>query len=262
MIATEAQKNGVDQIIIGSMNFGFDTGYKEQWQEVISSIRSVYSGELGYESFYYSENIVPWDLVDNIAVNFNPDLGSAKNSASDIVPLYLQTVDNTGWATYNPYQTILNLDNKYAGKDIMLYGIAMSPIQTALNEDISVHDTVYKNTGALDLSNLNFDLLEKRYDGFFEFFGNYLDDRVDAVQFWSFAPWADAEWIKSPSNDPTSIALNAYARGGYFFNYQPETLDIMDDYLLRGWGANDLDFPNSNDLTQVGLIGNQPPWGD
>lgn len=251
-IATQAQHYGVDQIVIGKMNSGFDQGYQEQWQALIDSIRSVYSGELAYHGHYYQNNIVPWQLVDNIAAKFNPDLGSATYNESTIVDRYHSAPEK-----YNPRSTVAetldSLIEKYPDKDIMLYGVAKSPVQTALNEDILVHQIMHRERAVLDTSDIDFDLSIARYNAFFEFFGNYVDDRISAVQFWQYAPWAEAHWIKYPMNH-TGQAYHAYARGGYFLNYQPEILDALDDYLLPGWGHNTLEFSDSNDrniLTQT-----------
>jgi hypothetical protein len=244
-IAMQAQLYGVDQIVIGGMNFGFDKGYQAQWQSVVDSIRSVYSGELAYLSFYNQDNIVPWQLVDNIAAKFNPDLGQATYDESTIVDRYHSTAEQ-----WDPHSTVAekldSLFEKYPDKDIMLYGISKSPVQTALNEDIPVHEIMFRDWGVLDHGTIDFDLAIARYNAFFEFFGNYADDRVSAVQFWQYAPWAEAHWIKYPMNF-TGQAYNAYARGGYFLNYQPEILDALDDYLLSGWGYNTLELPDSND---------------
>lgn len=267
-LAIQAQASGVDQIVIGGMNFGFDTGYRDEWQNLISGIRNVYTGELSYETYYQRDGVVPWDLVDNIALTFAPDLGAPKYSAADIVPLYLQDMDRSAWGTFNPYERINELSARYQDKDLMIYGVAKSPVQTALNENIPVHEVLYQNNQSQDLSTLDFNLQNTRYDGFFEFFGNYLDDKVSAVQFWQFAPWAESTWIKNPQ-DSIGEKFNTYARGGYFLNYQPETLDAINDYLQQGWGHNTLDFPDSNDAQVMPMslmmgphLSNPNPWGD
>lgn len=244
-IAIQAQRHGVDQIVIGKMNSGFDKGYQAQWQSVIDSIRSVYSGELAYHGHYYQDDIVPWQLVDNIAVKFNPDLGSATYDESTIVNRY-HSVTEKNSSRLTVSEILDNLFEKYPDKDIMLYGISKSPVQTALNEDIPVHEIMHRDRAVLDTAAIDFDLAIARYNAFFEFFGNYVDDRVSAVQFWQYAPWAEAHWIKYSMNS-TGLAYNAYARGGYFLNHQPEILDALDDYLLSGWGHNTLEFSDSND---------------
>jgi hypothetical protein len=246
MIGQLAQHHGVDQLVIGFMNFGFDSSYQAKWKNLVDGIRSVYHGELAYETAYQVNDVVVWGLVDNVALTFQPNLGDARYGASEIVPLYLRHSDQSPWGTFNPYQTVLDIVQRYDSKDVMLYSISKSPVQPGLGETVNVHDILYKQNEILDLSRLDFDLLSARYSGFLEFFNNYLDDKIDAVQFWQFAPWADADWIRD-TTDANGKAMNAYARGGYFLNYQPESLDILDDYFLHGWGANYLAFPGSND---------------
>lgn len=238
-IAGLAQKHGVDQIVIGSNNHGLDQAHDQEWKELVDSIRSVYKGELAYETFYHRDGVIPWKYVDNIAAQFQPDLGSKQYHVGNIVPLYL-TTDANG---FNPYQEIKDFATSHPDKDVMLYGIGKSPLQTALNEDVQVH-TVYDGK-ILDLSGMDTLLQEARYRAFMEFAGNHLQDEIDAIQFWQFAPWMDAGWIEEPPPAPGDFwgkAYQAYAKGGYALNYQPQVLDVLDDYMIPGWGTNFFDF--------------------
>jgi hypothetical protein len=72
-IAKKSQIYGVDSIRIGSFNNSFDTQeYKNNWVNVIDSIRNVYKGSLSYQSNAENKNSVIWNLVDIVKVNFTP----------------------------------------------------------------------------------------------------------------------------------------------------------------------------------------------
>jgi len=115
---------GVDGIRIGQFNLGFDQReYVADWQSVISSIREVYSGTLGYQGPIEDNNNSVYSLVDEIQVNFSPALRlQSSYTAKDIVSLYFHPymMGNKQISQESLFSRLKNLSDQYPNKKITL----------------------------------------------------------------------------------------------------------------------------------------------
>jgi len=248
-IAGLAQLHKVDQIDIGVFNAGFDTSqYLSNWSEVISSMRGVFSGKLGYVSDYRSNNVV-WNLVDVLAMNFNPVLSRTPlYDPTQIIPSYFQTQDDSQHGgSHNAFIKLIQTIEKYPNKVYELSNLMISPAMSAVGNVINLAQYVYTDgfstapgKDSRVAPNLKFDnsLMVAWYQSFFEFFGNYLADKVSSISYFQYAPWADATWIKN-SQGVNGLAFNSYAKGT-FLNYQAEAEAIISAYIKNPWGWHNI----------------------
>jgi methionine-rich copper-binding protein CopC len=100
-----AQANGAEMFLIGTEFDTLSSGNLANWQSLISSVRSVYSGTVGYCSNWYNYNLVCfWNYLDFVGVDaYFPLSTSQTPTVSEIV---------NGWTSYNYYGTNRNWINE------------------------------------------------------------------------------------------------------------------------------------------------------
>lgn len=249
-IAKKAQTYGVDSITIGMNNFGFSDSlkYKTNWVDITSAIRSVYSGQLGYQDIFSNatKNIV-FELVDNIIISFQPNLSPSKiYDAEKIVPLYFNSVDRI-----DTHQNILNIIDKNAGKKIFLE-ISPEPGQPGIGNFVDIRSSVFgENSGAtlpgfydfriFPSDKIDYLSLQAQLKAFLEYLGNYLEDKVSGFEYNQYAPWTDAAWFRNPSN-VADTAYNAMIRAVGVLNYTPQAEEVISQYISRNWGFTTLHY--------------------
>jgi len=231
-IATKANLYGVDGIQIGQLNSGFDQReYVTNWQSVISSIRQVYSGTLGYQGSIEDRNNPLYSLVDEIQVSFSFALRlQSSYTAKDIVNLHLQPymMGNKKLSQESLLSRLQNLSDQYPNKKITLE-LMFQPGQSAGHEDADPWSYVFEENPLLENAKdqnslrpfpadlIDVKLNQQKIFGFFEFLGNYVGEIVDGVQHYQYTPWAEADWIKKPNpNNLTGQVWNSMAKAGRF----------------------------------------------
>jgi len=267
MIAKLAQTHKVDEIIIGKQNSFFENAsYASDWQNVISSIRQVYTGKLGYTSTYEFSNNAIWGLVDVVHMVFNPVLSTTPlYDPEQIIPSYFRTQDSSG--SKNAYDLLLQQVNKYQSKEVKLSNLAFSPAQNAVGTVINLSDylwgsgtsaasTSYKATSANGAGvKIDNEIMQAWITSFFEFVGNYLKDKIDGVSFDQYAPWTEANWIQAPGNQIKNQAYNTYVKSNFFLNHMPSAEDVISKYISQDWGWHTLYYGTSGSDTLVGNTG-------
>ena len=91
-------------------------------------------------------------------------------------------------------------------------------------------------------TNLN----NQKIAGFFEFFGNYLDKNISAIQFWQYMPWAEANWLRDPQTLQAK-AWQSVVRSMGALNWNPEAEKMIGNYLTNEWGFSALHFGSDSD---------------
>jgi hypothetical protein len=262
-IANRAQSAGVDSIRIGNVNFGFSTvDYEQKWSEIIDSIRSVYEGSLSYQSYVWDGNNIIWDLVDVVKVEFNPKWPLQSSFTSeDIASLYLTPYlsANKNLSYQSALDSVLSLIDRYPDKKIELQ-VRFIPGESAGHEFDDIFSYVFEHdtfsVNAKDQSTLtsypeewiDTNLNNQKIAGFLEFFGNYLKNDISALQFWQYMPWAEANWIRNPSNN-IGQAWQSFTKAGGALNWNPEGEKVISSYFTKEWGFSTLHFGSeSNDI--------------
>ncbi len=136
-LAKACQSKGVEAIAIGNEMLHFTTGdTKGYWENLISQIRSVYSGKLTYAAFVsfnptWKESEmtqIKWlDKLDYIGVDFYPQLTVSKNATYDdfVKALYGNNPQKTNWVEY-----LRNL-SETTGKKIMFTEVGVASFDGA-----------------------------------------------------------------------------------------------------------------------------------
>ena len=260
-IAKKSQMYGVDCIRIGSFNNSFDTQeYKNNWVNVIDSIRNVYKGSLSYESNVENTNSVIWNLIDIIKVSFDPKWNLQSSfTKEEFARLYLTPyiAGNQKLSSESAHESILSLKNKFPDKKIELQ-VSFNPGQSAGHEFADAWSYVFaadplkentKNQATLVPypeiwidTNLN----DQKIAGFFEFFGNYLEKDISAIQFWQYMPWAEANWIRAPISVNGQVWQSVIRAMGAL-NWNQEAEKMISSYLTNEWGFSTLHFGSVSD---------------
>jgi len=266
-IASRAQHYGVDGITIGAFNFGFDTkDYQSYWAEIVSSIRQVYKGTLRYSSHEYDVENPIWKLVDEIQISIDPKWNLQSNfNADDFVDLYLGSylAGNKTLSEFSIDSRIKQFLTEYPNKSIGLE-IMFQPGQSAGNEFINPWGYVHSEENPLlensnDQKNLKIfedklidvRLNQKKIEGFFEYFGNYLKNNISNIQYWQYAPWAEAEWLRKPETFENKVWASV-KRAGPSLNWNPEAEETLKFYLNREWGFTTLHYDTTSNDQLIG----------
>jgi hypothetical protein len=256
-IAAKAQSYGVDGITVASFQFGYAVDrYTAQWSEVIGALRSVYKGTLRYSSNVEDTENPLWNLVDEIQIQLNPDwLLEPDFSAEDFVPLYLgpYIAGNRTTSNVSTDQRINELISKYPTKSVSLE-VMFQPGKSAGNEFEDPWSYVFtpdpNQVNGADQSRLFPDqwidkaLNQQKISGFFEYFGNYLQNKISGVQVWQYMPWAESNWIREPKNSH-GVAWQSAVRAGPALNWNPEAEEMLGSYLTKPWGFKTLHYGSS-----------------
>ena len=253
-IAAKAQSYGVDGITVASFQFGYAVDlYTTQWSEVIDSLRSVYKGTLRYSSNVEDTENPLWRLVDEIQIFINPDwLLQPDFSAEDFVPLYLgpYIAGNGKTSNVSTDQRIKEMLSKYPSKAVSLE-VRFDPGKSAGNEFQDPWSYVFtpdpNKINGSDQSRLFPDewidkaLNQQKISGFFEYFGNHLQDKISGVQVWQYMPWTEANWIRKPES-ANAEAWQSVVRAGPALNWNPEAEEMLGRYLTQPWGFKTLHY--------------------
>jgi hypothetical protein len=253
-VARQAQNYGVESIRIGMMNFGFsdNPSYKSYWQDLVDSIRKVYSGTLGYQDLLWEKNNIVWDMVDNAIVSFFPNLSATPvYDVEKLVDLYKTTQNQINQPhNHNPHTELLDFIARWKHKNIILNDIWFQPGQPGAGRYIDISSYVWKKG---DLANeademrvfpenqIDYKSLETQIQAFFEYLGNYVADKVVGFEYFQYAPWADVAWLRSPKTfSDQSYQSTMRAKG--FLNLTPQAEEAISQYISRDWGFKTLHY--------------------
>ena len=259
-LAKKAQQYGVDGFQIGSMNIGVvDAAYVDNWSNLVNSIRAVYSGTLRYESYLEDLKNPLWNLVDQIQLKITP-IWSLKDTytAQEIANLYMSpyTMGNGQISTMSVNDRLAQYNKLYPGKSISLE-VSFKPGQSAGHESVNPWGYVYEfsitGDGVRNADNLkvfpdawiDYDLNSQKIAGFLEYFGNHLKNSISGIQYWQYAPWTEAAWIRAPMNFEGQV-WQSITRAGNSLSWNPAAEEMLQTYLAKGWGFHFINYGTSS----------------
>lgn len=253
-VARQAQSYGVDSLEIGINNFGFsdNPSYKPYWQDIVDSIRKVYSGTLGYQDLLWETNNVIWDLVDNAVISFSPNLSTTPvYDVEKLVNLYRTTQNQINQpSNLNPHTKLIEFINQWKDKNIILNDIWFQPGQPGAGRYVDIDSYVWKKD---DLTNeademrifpenqIDYKSLNVQIQAFFEYFGNFLADKVAGFEYFQYAPWADVAWLRAPKT-LHNYSYQSTMRAKGFLNLTPQAEEAISQYISRDWGFKTLHY--------------------
>ena len=153
--AKQAQKHGVSKIFLGSESDNFATQqYHSEWANIVSGVRSNFSGKLTWDAIYFGTELQPinnvaiWDLLDSIGLSFYPSISAKPTYDVDrIVSLFTYKTPNDvaggRYQVYGPVASVVEevkaLSKKY-GLPVELGECNYQPIADNLMGYISEFD--------------------------------------------------------------------------------------------------------------------------
>ena len=232
MLAAKAQLAGVDTFYIGYLQGGFDLADNlHYWQDIVSSVRKVFSGKLAYVGMY--SNISPvLGLVDELHVHFDPQLSRSAIYDIDSIIVKYSTPDADVHAPYNVIAGIKSIYEKYS-KPIILDNIRFDAGANGLGNFSDYFGMAL--AGTISSVQPNIQLQTARITGFFELLRTQLSTQVGGFNPREYFPWMQADWIKKPNiNRAGDMAFNKYSSLGFDLYEQPQTEAIY-KYFIDGF---------------------------
>jgi hypothetical protein len=221
VLAVEAEKHKVDGFYIGTMNLGLDTTpYMTNWDNVITQIKTVYTGKLIYESCDRCTTQV-WSRVDLIAVGVHAKI--AKSSATTMASIINDT------AIFNLIVDIQRIATLYQ-KPILLDGVSVG----ATGKDDDLGSVISGQTPYTSLQP-NYALQAVKIATVFELVGSKLTKQVVGVQWSEYMPWSQATWIQNPTNANSWAWHHAQFYGIDLLNNEPAQKKLS-EHFSKPWG--------------------------
>lgn len=265
-LAKKAQQYGVDGFQIGSFNFGIASApYIDDWSQLVKSIKAVYQGTLLYDSNLEDLNNPLWNLVDEIRLTISP-VWSLKETytAQDISNLYLTPyIMGNGLVSAVSVDDMLSQYTKlYPSKQISLE-VSFRAGESAGHESTDPWSYVYEF--AIDSNNakdpntlreypdawIDYDLNAQKIAGFLEYFGNHLKTSISGIQYWQYAPWTEANWIRAPMTMESQV-WQSVQKAGPSLNWNPSAEAMLEAYLTKGWGFHFINHGTSSHDVLIG----------
>jgi len=222
-LATLAQTHQVDAIYAGLFQMGFDTQqYTPQWQTIVNSIRSVYSGKLIYATCRQCDDNVVWGMVDIVSTDFTTDTTPACSAAVlQIKNHYTNTVED-----------VRTISRRY-NKPVWLEQVKFDTIGCNLAPNINTYDLLL--AGQLNHNHQpNPDWQMNSIRSVFEVVAEKLSSEVSGLEFGVYIPWTQAEWIQSPNSESDRL-WNTFDKLGYSLYNNDQAQFTFEEYLGKPW---------------------------
>jgi Ca2+-binding RTX toxin-like protein len=186
--AEVAQANGVTKLIITNELENMTTQYRAQWLDVISAVRSVYSGQIGVNALpNEAQHLTFGDKIDFVGLSVYPLLTTnTEPTVAQLVDGWMHDANGINWFDLvNQVHSLYNLPVEVSEVAfVSRYGAASQ----ANNVDL---------TGPVDLA-----AQQNEYEAFFDVFSN-LPSWFSGVSFW-----------RADESPPGSLAADDDPEGG------------------------------------------------
>ena len=206
-LAKLAQQNHVETFDIGQNNYGYDSAtYAPLWQQVITAVRSVYTGTIAYQACY--DNAV-FGLVDQINFVPNPVVSTTPiYNLAQIVEGYYHTPVWTNGPTY--FQEIATMIKEYGATPIVLDAFQAQASNVGIgNVTYSFSTLVDKGADALaTIPKPNHTEQALAFEAFLYVAQHLMGTQVAGVGFDGYNPWAQAAWLQNPGTNVTGQIWN------------------------------------------------------
>jgi Ca2+-binding RTX toxin-like protein len=257
-LAAIAEQGDVDTFAIGNeMTSLSGTQYEGYWRDIISSVRSVYSGDITYAAATDEASKVSfWDQLDIIGVNTYPPLTASKEpTVSELVNAWNEVPFNPYYAKAFDHQSPVDFLHSLAldhGKKVLMTEVGYRSIDgTAINPGGGSSKAPPDAAEQADA-----------YNAFMQVWGTQGGTWFKGVQFWQWdLSNLPNETGYSPQHKPAEQVVDQYFHGN---GYLPETTtygsaigDIIDrgagpDIVHGGLGHDEIYAGGGNDVIVAG----------
>src|SRR4051812_7423242 len=181
-LADIAQQTGVEVVAIGNeMSSLSGAQYQSYWNDIISSVRAVYHGELTYAAATDEASKVSfWNELDSIGVNTYPPLAAAANpTVAELVDAWSLVPTNPYWAAAfngkSPVDFLRGLSDQY-GKPVLMTEAGYRSIYYGTTITGS-----WKTSGPIDLQ-----MQADAYAAFLQVWSSKSGPWLQGVEFWQW----------------------------------------------------------------------------
>ena len=181
-LAQSAQSVGADGFYVGSLQLGLDSStYNSQWDTVISTYRSVFSGKLLYAACYQCTNVI-WNKVDIVDLGVNFPTTTTATTLQQLVVDYSKTdIASKVLANSATYK-----------KPIILSGLSVNAAETAVDP----WNTLMAG-GSFGAAAPNYSLQSMKLAAELELISIKLNGAVSGEVIGNYLPWTNATWIEN-----------------------------------------------------------------
>ena len=248
-----AQETGAPMLCIGTEMKSLSGAYRDNWVDLIDSIREVYDGLITYAATYdEAAHVTFWDKVDYIGVDaYVPLTYSNDPSVDDMVRAWTET-------PVNEY-----IKNIYGGKSVVEYYKALSEQygKKMIFTEVGYRslDGTNKDPGAWGGNNPITDQLEQRdaYEALFKVMTTYGGQWLDGAFLWSYHPFENPESAGIQPSDYTTQGKLANSTVTTAYSSPIHVTGLTRNGTA---GADKLDGGYHNDVLN-GAGGNDVLWG-
>lgn len=222
-LATLAQAHQVDGVYAGLYQMGFDTRqYASQWQDIVNSIRSVYSGKLIYATCIQCGDNVVWEMVDIVSTDFTTETIPACSAAVlQIKTHYSNTVN-----------AVKNISRRY-NKPIWLEQVRFDTIGCSLAPKTSSYELLL--AGQLNNSyQIDRNWQTNSIRAVFEVVAEHFSAEVAGLEFGTYLPWLQAEWIQEQQSEYGKLWYMIDKLGSSLYN-NDQAQFTFEEYLGKPW---------------------------
>ena len=222
-IAQQAQLHKVDGFYIGTHNIGLDSvEYMTRWEQVISQVKSVYTGKLLYESCYQCSTPI-WNKIDIVALGINDLPATVVNNSLSQVVNHPSLIDFVLYVQKNFAQ--------YA-KPIIIDSVAINA--SATTADLFAMAQSGQNIISMQA---NYPQQAIALSVAFELAGTKLNNIVSGISFKEYMPWGNASWIQHPNpNRQEDVNFNLVMALGIDLYHNEPAQTKLSEYLQKPWG--------------------------
>lgn len=184
-LADFATQNNVDAICIGTEMNHLDTGFRDQWSELVAAVRARFAGLVTYDAFFNRwccsvpdiGEVCFWDLVDMIGVSLYVPV--TRNDDASVEEI------RRGWFE--------SIEPEFEISDVIAYlkGIAQDadkPLMALEGGYQSVSGGLYDMTGPSTHKTVNYDLQSRGLDAYLRVLSENKDSWFKGVSLWQLTP--------------------------------------------------------------------------
>jgi hypothetical protein len=229
-IAQIAEQHKVEYISIGAGNMGIDAGYDSGWQNIVTAIKSVYTGKIMYSGYLDGSRPVVYKYVDVIGVMSKDVLSNTPvTDVVTIMGLYRNTADRHDIVSY--FKDIKAAYNK----PVWYEGFSTSAADVGVNKPINLYDQAIAGAIANSTLVVSFAGQVAQIQAFFETINGPLANTVDGLSIGEFSPWGLASWIQN-STPGGGSAWIIKLLGDYQLTTDSVAQSAIKTYLTQPWG--------------------------
>ena len=250
-IASRAEQSGVDGMYVGTYQIDFDNEpNRMDWLSLVEGIRSVFTGKLIYKSDYRDTSLV-WDLVDIVAVGFNPLLTNQRIvDVEQLISFYSKAAEP---GTSDILGELSRLVDLY-GKPLLLDDLSFNAGDTVAGPTLDFFNLALTGTLTPEIKP-DYEFQSARVAALFIVMHEAFGADRPSFTFREYMPWMQAQWIDNPG-DQVGLAFKQMRDLGFTLDNSPAYENAIRRGLL---GVSPATKENTGTAKKDRLVGTDGP---